>query len=86
VRACVAGGGGHRARSEAARQSQLPAAHGPEAFARRASPPLPSFQEGKWLLCNLQSNSEFDSHRLNRDTWNQPALKELLQVRACQWF
>ncbi|KAG1654949.1 hypothetical protein FOA52_003270 [Chlamydomonas sp. UWO 241] len=40
-------------------------------------------QEGKWLLCNLQSNNEFDSHRLNRDTWNQPALKELLLHRQC---
>lgn len=25
--------------------------------------------EGKWLLLNVQSPSEFASHRLNRDTW-----------------
>ena len=25
--------------------------------------------EGKWLLLNVQSQSEFASFRLNRDTW-----------------
>ena len=26
-------------------------------------------EEGKWMLLNVQSQSEFASHRLNRDTW-----------------
>ena len=26
-------------------------------------------QQGRWLLLNVQSQSEFASHRLNRDTW-----------------
>ncbi|KXZ56917.1 hypothetical protein GPECTOR_1g827 [Gonium pectorale] len=36
-------------------------------------------QEGKWLLFNVQSATEFASHRLNRDTWSQEALKEVLK-------
>ena len=36
-------------------------------------------QEGRWLLLNLQSNSEFGSHRLNRDTWSHEALKDMLK-------
>lgn len=36
-------------------------------------------QESKWLLLNVQSTSEFSSHRLNRDTWSNEALKEILQ-------
>ena len=38
-----------------------------------------SQQEGKWLLLNLQDSKEFDSHRLNRDTWTHDALKELVK-------
>eukprot|EP00798_Chlamydomonas_sp_ICE-L_P008221 gene8221-1487_t len=35
-------------------------------------------EEGKWLLLNVQCATEFDSCRLNRDTWGHPALKEML--------
>jgi len=36
-------------------------------------------QENKWLLLNVQSNDEFASHRLNRDTWGHDAVRELIQ-------
>ncbi|GAX84234.1 hypothetical protein CEUSTIGMA_g11657.t1 [Chlamydomonas eustigma] len=36
-------------------------------------------QDGKWLLLNIQSSSEFDSHRLNRDTWSHESLKEMIK-------
>ncbi|GFR40515.1 hypothetical protein Agub_g1084, partial [Astrephomene gubernaculifera] len=35
--------------------------------------------EGRWLLVNVQSPTEFASHRLNRDTWSHEALKEVLK-------
>lgn len=35
--------------------------------------------DGRWLLVNVQSNTEFASHRLNRDTWSHEALKEILK-------
>ncbi len=35
--------------------------------------------EGKWLLINVQSATEFASHRLNRDTWSHEALKDVLK-------
>ncbi|GIL42641.1 hypothetical protein Vafri_589 [Volvox africanus] len=35
--------------------------------------------DGKWLLLNVQSATEFASHMLNRDTWSHEALKELLK-------
>ncbi|EFJ41718.1 hypothetical protein VOLCADRAFT_98325 [Volvox carteri f. nagariensis] len=35
--------------------------------------------ERKWLLLNIQSATEFASHRLNRDTWSHEALKEVLK-------
>ncbi|KAG2448168.1 hypothetical protein HYH02_006753 [Chlamydomonas schloesseri] len=35
--------------------------------------------EGRWLLVNVQSATEFASHRLNRDTWSHEALKEILK-------
>ena len=38
-----------------------------------------SQQEGKWLMLNINANDEFDSHRLNRDTWSHEALKEMLK-------
>lgn len=41
-------------------------------------------------LVNIQSNTEFASHRLNRDTWAVPTLQDIvrgsfifLQVRCC---
>lgn len=35
--------------------------------------------DGKWMLVNVQSASEFASHRLNRDTWSHEALKEMIK-------
>ena len=32
----------------------------------------------RWLLVNVQSNTEFGSHRLNRDTWRHEAVHSLL--------
>ena len=36
--------------------------------------------ENKWLLVNIQSASEFASHRLNRDTWSDPTVKEAVRA------
>jgi UBX domain-containing protein 7 len=36
--------------------------------------------ERKWLILNIQSPSNFDSHRLNRDTWRDATLQALLQA------
>jgi hypothetical protein len=33
----------------------------------------------KWILINVQSNSEFASHQLNRDTWSNATLKEFIR-------
>jgi hypothetical protein len=35
-------------------------------------------QLDRWLLVNVQSNTEFGSHRLNRDTWRHEAVHSLL--------
>jgi hypothetical protein len=32
----------------------------------------------RWVLVNLQSNTEFSSHRLNRDTWHHEAVHSVL--------
>lgn len=37
-------------------------------------------QSKQWLLVNIQSPSSFDSHRLNRDTWKDPAMGAMLPV------
>ncbi len=33
----------------------------------------------RWIMINVQSNSEFASHQLNRDTWSNDTLKELIR-------
>lgn len=33
-----------------------------------------------WLILNIQSPSNFDSHRLNRDTWRDSTLQAILQT------
>jgi len=37
-----------------------------------------SVAENKWLLVNIQSITEFNSQRLNRDTWSNPVLSALI--------
>lgn len=37
-------------------------------------------KDHKWLILNIQSPSNFDSHRLNRDTWRDGTLQALLQA------
>lgn len=34
----------------------------------------------RWLVVNIQSPSNFDSHRLNRDTWRDGAIKALVEA------
>jgi len=36
----------------------------------------------KWLLVNIQSDSEFQSHLLNRDVFGDDSVKELIK---CEW-
>lgn len=36
-------------------------------------------------LINLQSNEEFASHMLNRDTWTHAAVKKLIQATFVFW-
>jgi hypothetical protein len=33
----------------------------------------------RWIMINVQSNSEFASHQLNRDTWSNDTLKEFIR-------
>jgi hypothetical protein len=35
--------------------------------------------ERKWLLVNIQCETEFASHRLNRDTWHNETVKPSLR-------
>ena len=39
----------------------------------------------RWLVANVQCEAEFASHRLNRDTWADPALKMLLAESFVFW-
>ena len=39
----------------------------------------------RWLVANVQAEAEFASHRLNRDTWNDPTLKMLLSESFVFW-
>ena len=36
-------------------------------------------QEGKWILLSIQTNSSFDSHRLNRDVWSQDLMSSIVK-------
>ncbi|XP_074565975.1 plant UBX domain-containing protein 7-like [Curcuma longa] len=40
---------------------------------------------GKWLLVNVQSNEEFNSHMLNRDTWANTAVAETIHSNFIFW-
>eukprot|EP00244_Chara_vulgaris_P003548 TRINITY_DN1657_c0_g2_i2.p1 TRINITY_DN1657_c0_g2~~TRINITY_DN1657_c0_g2_i2.p1 ORF type:complete len:355 (-),score=61.60 TRINITY_DN1657_c0_g2_i2:852-1916(-) len=41
--------------------------------------------QAKWLLVNVQSTREFSSFMLNRDTWSQPTVKEILNGSFVFW-
>jgi hypothetical protein len=40
---------------------------------------------GKWLLVNIQTITEFDCQRLNRDTWSDSSLKSLVAESFVLW-
>ena len=40
---------------------------------------------GRWLLVNVQSASEFQSHQLNRDTWKHEAVKNVVKENFVFW-
>ncbi|MCO5594395.1 hypothetical protein L7F22_048425 [Adiantum nelumboides] len=42
-------------------------------------------KQAKWLLINLQSNKEFASYTLNRDTWTHHTIKDLVQLAFVFW-
>jgi hypothetical protein len=39
----------------------------------------------KWLLINLQSTEEFSSHMLNRDTWGNESVAQLIRTNFIFW-
>lgn len=41
--------------------------------------------QNKWLLVNIQSNKDFDSHKLNRDTWSDETVQEIIQENCVFW-
>lgn len=41
--------------------------------------------QNKWLLLNLQSNKEFSSHMLNRDTWANDAVAQTIRTNFIFW-
>lgn len=42
-------------------------------------------QGKKWLLVNIQADSEFDCHRLNRDLWKDEMVKEVIKYSCVFW-
>eukprot|EP00873_Tetraselmis_striata_P026802 jgi/Tetstr1/447066/TSEL_034504.t1 len=42
-------------------------------------------ESNKWLLANIQSNEEFASHQLNRDTWANDAVQTMLKTFFMFW-
>jgi hypothetical protein len=41
--------------------------------------------QSRWLLVNVQSGSEFASHRLNRDTWRHPLVADVVKASFVFW-
>eukprot|EP00163_Fabomonas_tropica_P018708 TRINITY_DN330_c0_g2_i3.p1 TRINITY_DN330_c0_g2~~TRINITY_DN330_c0_g2_i3.p1 ORF type:complete len:524 (-),score=128.25 TRINITY_DN330_c0_g2_i3:139-1710(-) len=41
--------------------------------------------DGKWLLVNIQKIDEFDSQRLNRDTWSHQMVQEIVKSAFVFW-
>ncbi|MCL7022803.1 hypothetical protein MKW94_003599 [Papaver nudicaule] len=39
----------------------------------------------KWIIVNLQSRMEFDSHVLNRDTWSNEVVADIISVNFIFW-
>ncbi|ONK71168.1 uncharacterized protein A4U43_C04F5510 [Asparagus officinalis] len=44
-----------------------------------------SLVENRWLIVNLQSNEEFNSHLLNRDTWSNESVEEMIRHNFIFW-
>eukprot|EP00878_Enallax_costatus_P022026 GHUV01023349.1.p1 GENE.GHUV01023349.1~~GHUV01023349.1.p1 ORF type:complete len:292 (+),score=90.24 GHUV01023349.1:284-1159(+) len=42
-------------------------------------------KQGKWLLVNIQSPDEFATHRLNRDTWGDALVQDMLKGSFIFW-
>lgn len=40
---------------------------------------------GRWLLVNIQDDEEFDSWRLNRDTWSDETLQQVIGTSYLFW-
>ncbi|KAK9802553.1 hypothetical protein WJX73_000517 [Symbiochloris irregularis] len=41
--------------------------------------------QNRWLLANVQSNAQFASHQLNRDTWSHATVKDIVQGCFIFW-
>lgn len=39
----------------------------------------------RFLLVNIQSEKQFDSHKLNRDTWFEPSIKDIIKSNFIFW-
>eukprot|EP00879_Flechtneria_rotunda_P024710 GHRR01026216.1.p1 GENE.GHRR01026216.1~~GHRR01026216.1.p1 ORF type:complete len:153 (+),score=60.29 GHRR01026216.1:779-1237(+) len=42
-------------------------------------------KQARWLLVNVQSADEFATHRLNRDTWSQELVQDMLRNTFVFW-
>jgi hypothetical protein len=42
-------------------------------------------QQGRWLLLNVQDAEEFATHRLNRDTWGDSLVQDMLRGTFVFW-
>lgn len=41
--------------------------------------------KGRWLLVNIQTADEFASHRLNRDTWGNDLVQDMVRESFVLW-
>lgn len=42
-------------------------------------------QQKKWLLVNIQTEAEFDCHRLNRDVWKDEMVQNIIECNCIFW-
>ncbi|CAN0409967.1 unnamed protein product [Ectocarpus fasciculatus] len=42
-------------------------------------------QQKKWLLVNIQTEDEFDCHRLNRDVWKDEMVQNIIECNCVFW-
>ena len=42
-------------------------------------------EQGKWLLVNIQDRTEFNCHRLNRDTWTDAGVQVTVRESFKLW-